>query len=337
MANDDTRNFAQLALASRAEGKSIRVGLYFVGTAYTDVIWIFQGIVSFVREHGAEGTVLNCIEYSRKFERELPLREINQTDFPWEVPLESVGQKVPIVYGKMPNCKGIAIWTYPYTTLYASHGTDETTLVVSSVENFPASGTVLVDGEEIQYSGTDDSYAYGDDTACALLNCTRSATPAPHEQGTEVSFKKPHYYIFADHGCALLQRPLINEKKPIDSYTRSNQSTSFARTAGCRTALVLFSNSPARYLEIGEGKQRYALYPDEVHASNGATDPENAINEIETADYATVSSSASPLMVTQTQDVSGNEYDRGPIKQAFIAVEFENTDFDVSDLTIEVS
>jgi len=345
MKNDDTEKFATIAITNQLEGKAVWVELWFPGTTYsTDAITLFRGHIESIREHANGGTALHCVEFGKKYLQELPLREINEDDFDWDLPPENLGAKIPVIYGKLENAKGLCIWGYPTTKLYTAHRAEQTVILCDDVSNFPSSGTVLIGMEEISYGDIDVEYDFEGQTIGALLDCTRGAggtTALPHKEGSVVAIAKQHIYIFADHGCGAIRAPLINGIRPIDDYTSNDASTSFARLRDGetqRTCILTFDESPARYLEIQEGVESMNVYPNVVDAVNSATDPTNAIDQIEGDSYAQVSAAATPLAVKQTLDLSDYEYERGPIKQAFVTVEYEyDGTFSVGDFTVDVA
>ena len=83
----------------------------------------------------------------------------------------------------MPNgVKGRCWGTYalPATALSALMGSADTTATVASTSGFPSSGTLLIDAEQISYSGTTST------TFTGLTRGANSTTAASHSSGAKV-------------------------------------------------------------------------------------------------------------------------------------------------------
>jgi hypothetical protein len=78
--------------------------------------------------------------------------------------------------------------------LSAAITADDTTINILNANSYPASGSVIIDSEEISYSGK---------TAVALLNCVRginTTTPASHLAFTPVNSSVPNQVMFHEVG-----------------------------------------------------------------------------------------------------------------------------------------
>ncbi len=300
MKQDDTNNFWTLAETNNAEGKPIRIGLFFIGLVAADIVWLFKGHIKRVMEHSKRGTRLDCVEFGRKLQRELPLRNVDLDRFP-NAPEESIGRWLPLVFGRCPNTPGIPVFARASTTLYGTHTDEETTIRVTTVENFDSSGSIKIGVEEIRYNNIDDEYAHAGETVAAFLDCTRAhngTTAAAHEDGADVTVPASHYYLFADHACAAIVAPQVSRKKPAVTYTSYNASNTFRRDAGSKACHITFDARPV-YRQFDKTLQVHKIFPNEVAGDDASTNAANVYDEIEAESYAVVDAGNTPLSVNQ--------------------------------------
>ena len=105
------------------------------------------------------------------------------TGGPLEIVLATSLNPAGIAVCSVPNgVKGRCWGTYalPATALSASMGSADTTATVASTSGFPASGTLLIDAEQISYSGTTSTSFTG------LTRGANSTTAASHSSGAKV-------------------------------------------------------------------------------------------------------------------------------------------------------
>ncbi len=327
--------FWTLAETNNAEGKPIRIGFTFDGLATADIVWLFQGHIKAINEHSRRGTRLDCIEFGRKLQRELPLREVNLDRFP-KAPQEAIGRMIPIIYGRCPYIPGIPVLAWPSAILYDTHTDTDTTIRLTSMNGIPWVGSVKIGAEEIYYRGSDLAYDYGGETIAVLLDCERGhngTTAAPHEGGVDVTVVGNHYYLFADHACSAIRWTLVNRKQPAGTYTSYNASTTFRRDASSYAAHIAFDGRPM-YRQYSKTVEVHKVFPNELAGDNAATDTANAIDELEAESFAVVDAANTPLSVNHTTDITGFKDSKGAIVEARIAVEFDTTkDFAAGEIT----
>jgi hypothetical protein len=332
MKNDDTTEFWTLAVDNEAEGKPIRVGFIFAGLATADITWLFAGHILKIAEHSRRGTRIDCVEFGRRKQRELPLREINRDRFP-SAPETSIGRMIPIVFGGVRDCPGIPIVGYTVgidaPRIVDPHTEDDTTIRITHLIGIPPAGRMLIGTEEISYGGTTENYPYADDVVSALLGCTRglnSTAAIAHSDGDEIQVPTTHYFIFADHACVGMFSPRVEGRLPASAYEIERSNTLFRRDASSLSAFISFTQRPPMYRVFSSASEIFNVLPTETAGDNSATDPANAWDEIENNSFAVIDSVNTPLSLNMRTDLTGFDDSKGAIVKARWAIESEASD-----------
>jgi len=255
-------------------------------------------------------------------------REVNYTLYP-NAPEKSIGRKIPIIYGWVRYPEAIELIGNRATNLFGALTEDATDIPVESAVDFPNSGSIVIDGEVISYASVDRSYTHQGEIVSAFRSCTRGTPPAAHADGAQVARASSSLWAFADHAIRALFAPLVNMHVPADTYSQQG---------GISNARVLFPSRPARYRAFASGSESVAIVPNAVAGDNGAANAENVIKPLESNEYAVVSTSATPLSLDQTTDLSDYDDSKGAPVKARIGVEFDpSEDFTVGQITATIT
>ena len=351
MKNDDIEDFWSLSVANEAEGKPIRVGMWFTELAAADITWMFVGHIESIFEHSMRGTKITCVEFGRRKQKPLPLNEVTRTRFP-TAPASSIGRMVPIVFGVVYNCPGVPVWGYTGSTenprLYDPHGDGSdidpatgfpfangtATIRLTNIWGLPPSGSVMVGTEQIHYNTTTWEYDYDGKTIAALLGCTRGyngTTAQAHADGVEIVVPQTHYVLFADHECAAMYYPMVDDHQPASAFVQEIAGTLFRRDESSRACHIEFTNRPPRYRTY-KSAQVLKVMPTGIGAANDATDAANAFDEIEANSFAIVDHDNTPLRLEMTTDLTDFDNQKGAIVKARCVFEYEASDRETVDL-----
>ena len=336
MKNDDTEDFWSLSVANEAEGKPIRVGMWFTGLAAADITWMFVGHIESIFEHSARGTKITCVEFGRRKQKPLPLQEVTRTRFP-SAPASSIGRMVPIVFGRVYNCPGVPVWGYSGSTenprLYDPHDDVTQEIRLTNIWGLPPSGSVIVGTEQIRYNTTTWEYDYDGKTIAALLGCERGhngTTAQAHADGVEIVVPRTHYILFADHECGLMFYPMVDDRQPASAFVKEIASPLFRRDAASLACHIEFTNRPPRYRTY-KSEQVLKVILTGVGVGNDALDAESAFDEIEASSFATISDTNTPLRLEMTTDLTDFDNQKGAIVKARCVFEYEATDLETVD------
>ena len=153
---------------------------------------IFKGVLDQPRETDLMEFRCSCssleYHYNRLFEQTL----ISLDDYPSA--LEDVGKVIPIIYGANIMVPALRVIWGVRSVLNADIDEDDTSLVLADASNFPTSGAVIINTEEIVYTGKSGN------TLTGLTRGYGSTDAALHGKGSIVLQKVTAYRsVLADH------------------------------------------------------------------------------------------------------------------------------------------
>ena len=186
---DDAENFFAIFLAQHGEGRPLRIGYHYLTTGTADIIYPFEGTINEVGIVSKDGMVIDIVSFGEKAHRDLPLRTVNESEFPNSL-LDDRGKRVPIVYGDVEHCPGVAVSSEQPATLFTSITEDSEIIPVDSLEGFLGFGIVAIDNEEILYNGISFGVSFEGEFVAALTDCTRGfggTERASHESGAVIA------------------------------------------------------------------------------------------------------------------------------------------------------
>ncbi len=151
----------------------------------SDSVVLFKGIITAVREIGL--SEFTCEAVSMPFAMESFWRQgvINLSDYPNAC--EDLGKTEPVIYGSDILVPALRIDWGAKTTLVADIDALVTSIELSDASRFPASGTLIVDDEEINYAFKNGNMVSG---------CVRGANAtaaSPHRAGADTGEKRSRY------------------------------------------------------------------------------------------------------------------------------------------------
>jgi len=344
MKTDDTENFYAICASNVAEGKHVRFGLWFSadGAGSDDIIWLFYGEIAAVDEVGGGGVKLDCVELIQRYNKRIPEHDINRDDFP-DAPDESIGKSVPIVFGEIEKFPCAPVTAGASTDLYGSHGPDDETIRVYSVEGFPASGTITIEDEEILYADVDASYSWMGATVCAFTGCTRGANStetAMHRHGVSVTeVVAETVFVVADHACKEISSVRVRGQI-ADASTYSIDTADTGLVTGRTLATISFPGMP-QIAEQSRSVVRAKLRPTGAGDGNANGQYALAIDEVEANTAAVVATTSSPLVVKRAAAITAADINAanllGPITRAWAAIEYSvDEEFARGEITTDV-
>lgn len=225
---DGQARFRDLFVANDPEGSVVRIWLGAEGLTAGQHLKVFEGSVSEVQAFDYTTVRLRILR-REAVEDKLLGQLVDLTNFPFAPP-ESVGRMLPQVMGNVRASEGVVIDTLALGKLSRFLGLAETVVPLVDASSFPITGTVLVDQEQILYTGK---------AANELLVTARGVggtTPANHSEDTEVNELGNFQVQFAQHACAQIQNvkielPTGNLGDPVPQPTSVNVLTAVATWA----------------------------------------------------------------------------------------------------------
>ena len=208
---------------------------------------------------------------------------ITLTDYA-DAPEDSVGKTKPIVIGDVDEVPAILVRKSQQTQLTSVAIPGGTLMDVSSTTNFPASGTVIVNDDEISYTSLNSTQFLG----CSGINEFHYSGDAVLEKVSD------HRYLFSDPDYPIKQ---ISNVRVVGHLADSGDFS-----IGLANGEVVFSSKPKKSDSIDT--KFFQAQNDAVGAGNTATDPTNANIPNNPTTYAKINQSASVLSLTQTDSLA---------------------------------
>lgn len=112
------------------------------------------------------------------------------TEFP-TAPPQAIGKIKPIIYGSVEHSPAIPVDIGARSTLAADLTASATTIQLTDASQFPSSGTVKIDQEQMTYTGKSGN---------SLTGAVRGSSSASHDRGaTAVEVQSAYEWLVADH------------------------------------------------------------------------------------------------------------------------------------------
>ncbi len=307
------------------EGKAARIKLFFEGTTAADAIELFTGHLESATVPGPDAIELRVAGLFSKYDTMLPGDFVSLNDFP-KADADDVGRHLPIVFGDVPSLPTLKVKTGRTTNLNGSVLSNDTTIETDDASGFPASGTLLIEEEEITYTGVSGKVFTG---------CSRGANgtqAVDHLNRSEViEYMTEHIYLAAGHACKAVNNIRVSGV-PVEAGACIVDLNDTGPIPGRSLATLTFVNRP-RARRYSQASRFLEMQFDATAAGNEAVNPTYCYDT--TLDgFATLVSKISgsagndTLRIKQTTDVTGYEDKFGEILKAFLMVEhFESKKF----------
>ncbi len=269
--NADTWRESNLFLIFEPERqKTVWIYQYFDGLAAADKVLLFKGII----ESPARGLSIderrvrfNVVSYERKFNEDIG-DLISADDFA-DVRSANEGQMMPIIVGDLSavDVPCIPVAAPVDTVLDAELSISSTSMTVKDTDDFPSTGTLKIDAEQMTYTGKTAT------TFTGLTRETGGTSKCAHADGKTVervlTGTNPYIYLVAGHECKA-----ISDVK-ADGLSISGSVVELANTtlvSGMTLALVRFPSRPI--IEDRSNVTDLAVVPEPSgHSSSGISNP----------------------------------------------------------------
>lgn len=234
--DSETSFYADVTISEIFEGASVTA----------DKIAIFAGSIEDVREVATERVVINCASLELSLKNKFIHEICDETNFPNADP-DEWGKMLPQIYGTARKVPLVAADVGRITNLPRSITDIDTTITVTSTDGFGSSGSVLIDSEQITYTGLSAS-AVGGIIEYYLTGCTRGANSTDavaHRAGAMVGEMQSEYVYIAGSAVKDIKDVYVaNIQQPAANYTAyTGQSGDEHGTYGGR-AVISFPQWP---------------------------------------------------------------------------------------------
>jgi len=290
--------FSHLFRNRPPESATVKVYQWFdgEGLAESDFAEIFVARIGDPIAFDESICSFDLIDISESYGSEILGNAIKLEEFP-NAPEDSIGKTKPIVIGRVDNVPGILVRKSQKTVLTSVAIPGGTILTVSSTENFPPSGTLVVNDDEVSYTSINSTQFLG----CDGINEFHYADDSVLENVTD------HRYLFSDPAYPIVS--ISNVKigghlaDPGDYFTDINLGE------------VVFNSKPKKIDSIDT--KFLQLQNDQVGNGNNAVDPTNATIPNSPTNYAKINQNNNQLSLKQTDNLPNI----GEIGKVFLRVE----------------
>ena len=307
------------------EGKPARIKLFFEGTTAADAIELFAGHVDRLTLAGPGSIELTLAGFFQKYDRILPGDVVSLADFP-KADQHDVGKPMPLVFGDVPALPTLKVKTGRTTNLLGSILASDTTVEVDDTTDFPTSGTLLIEEEQVTYAGVSGNVFTG---------CARGANgteAAEHLNRREViEYMTEHIFLAAGHACKAVDDVRVSGV-PAEPGACTIELNNTGLVPGKSLTTITFMNRP-KVRRYSQASRFLEMQFDETASGNEAVNPsycyDTTLEGFATL-VARISGAAGndTLRIKQTTDVSEYETKYGEILKAFLMVEhFESKTF----------
>lgn len=300
----------QIEAAYPIEGASVSIKICFGDPVSTTPVELFRGVVAELTSASRMLVELDCVDVAAKAHKILGTL-VDKATYP-KAPNDSVGAMIPIAFGAVPNVPGLRVAAAAQTRVAASFLTGDTSFSVASTADFPSTGTIRVDEEEITYTGKTST------TFTGLTRGASSTIATSHVTGAQAVEVTGETYLFADHALSAIsnirKRNSRGELLPADSGEYAVTLTAPARVVFSKPPQVLIRGEGSLWLEIDlEGPSAYDNSIDPTFACALHAD----WTEL---NFATINASKPKLSIRRTSNFNGPSLSSGVIK-AYVVVE----------------
>ena len=330
--HDELRD--KLANAS-PEGKPARIKLFFEGAAMTDTVELLSGHVEMLMISKPDRIELQLIGFFRKYDRMLPCDILSPTDFP-KAHSDDIGSPFPLIFGETPGLPTLRARVGAATNLRGSILSTDTTIEVDDTSGFPSSGALLIEDEQVSYTGINGREFTG---------CVRGANGTEAEDHLNrrevIEYMTEHIYLVAGHACKAVEDIKVTGV-PVDEDACAVDCNDTTLISGKSLTTITFTNRP-RAVHYSSSSRFLEMQFDETSAGNEADNPDYCYDtSIEGFATLVAKISGSPdndtLRIEQTTDVSGYGAKYGEILKAFLMVEhFESETFEDDYLSVHIA
>lgn len=292
------KRFSHLFRSRPPESATVRVYQWFGGEGLVDSDFaeIFVARIGDPITFDESICSFDLIDISESYGSGILGNAINLEGYP-NAPEDSIGKTKPIIIGKVDNAPGILVRKSQQTVLTSVAIPGGTILTVASTENFPSSGTLVVNDDEVNYMSINSTQFLG----CNGINEFHYADDSVLEKVTD------HRYLFCDPAYPILE--ISNVKigghlaDPADYLIETNLGE------------VVFSSKPKKSDSIDT--KFLQLQNDQVGFGNNAVDPTNATIPNSPTNYAKINQNNNQLSLKQTDNLPNI----GEIGKVFLRVE----------------
>ncbi|GAB4332508.1 MAG: hypothetical protein Kow0099_04270 [Candidatus Abyssubacteria bacterium] len=316
------------------QGRGARLKLAFVGAGPDDMIDLFSGHIEKLTLTGDDTVELTLAGSFQKYDRYLPPDLVSLDEFP-KACADSVGRPIPIVFGSVPGLAPLNVRTGGVTRLRGSILSNDTTIEVDDTTSFPASGTLLIEDEQVTYTGVTDNVFTG------CVRGANSTVAADHLNRREViEYMTEHVFLAAGHACKSVDNVRV-DGTPVEPGACAIDRNNTTLVPGKTLTTLTFLNRP-RVRRYSSASSFLEMQFDATAPGNEAVNPEHCY-DTSLEGFATLVAriSGAPandtLKIRQTTDVSGYDAKYGEILKAFVLVEhFESKRFVDDYLSVSV-
>lgn len=317
------------------EGKAVRIRLFFENTDEADVLELFAGYVAKLARSGPDSLELELRGLFEKHDRLLPRDLVSPTDFPKALSGD-IGKPLPVVFGAVPDAPTLGAQIGRTANLHGSILSGDATIEVDDATGFPPLGALLIEAEEITYTGISGNVFTG---------CVRGANgthASDHLNRREViEHMAEHVYLVAGHACRAVENVKI-DGAPVEMGACEIDCNNTGLVPGKSLTTITFVNRP-RARRYSSASRFLEMQFDATAGGNEAVHPEYCY-DTSLEGFATLAAriSGAPandtLRIRQTTDVSGYGAKYGEILKAFLMVEhFESSAFTDDYLSVVIA
>lgn len=286
------------------------------GLAEADInnesLLMFKGILISPTDYDEAVCRFQVAQLSSNYGGQVIGRTVNLTDYP-SAPNDSIGNFITIPVGVCPKVPAIPVHDFAETVLTSVLLKAGTVANVADTTGFPASGTFIIDGQELTYTGL---------TATTFTGVSGHTT---HHYKGSVAAEKLTDYPFL----------LLDPNYPCESignvYADGHLVAPGDITKDLVNGKVTFTKRPQ--FNDKNDSQFLNVHPDVADASNNALNPLNAIDPDTTTGYAEINQVTPVLAVKQTDSLPNI----GEISRVLIqVVHFEEEKIPTDTITVDV-
>lgn len=256
-------SFTRLFTSHDPHFATVTISEIFAGaTVADDKIDIFKGQIEDILDMAPDRVTITATGYEQAVNNKFPHIIVDTTTYPDADP-DDVGKMLPIVYGSAKKAPFRSIASGPVTTLSEDITATDATLKLSDASLFSTTGTILVDSEQITYTGK---------TGDSLTGCTRAAngtTAVSHNRGAMLGEIKTEYVYALGHAVKAIHDVYVNGvKQEATEYTAYTGQTGDEHASYPGLAIISFPSWPQIKRDVDLEANSSSGYAIERHATN---------------------------------------------------------------------
>lgn len=242
-------------------GSPVTITATIDGTAYP----VFVGIVTGVSDWSMEAVSFECASVAEKYRR-LIGTVLTSDDYP-NIPDANVGRIIPWVWGTVEGFKPIMVDDDLSTQLSVSMLAADTVAHVQSVDDFPTSGSIRINAEQIAYSGVDTTDP-DDHQFTGLTRAQGSTVASSHVAGNQVIEYNTVEYLVANHAVT----SITNARYIADDGTPCLIDSGDYTVTLTKPARITFTQAPTVLVPSAVHKLK-TVEMDDVYYNSGVDNP----------------------------------------------------------------